>query len=83
MELDPLRMTVPPNSNLEIVQIGAVTGKYVEGGWHHPDGCCYAWDSEPYFKTLRWWVNGQAFELSYMGMDIEKEDMIKIAESIK
>jgi hypothetical protein len=76
-------MVVPPNANLETVQIGTVTGKYVQGVWSGTDCCGWQWDPNPYMKTLRWWSDGKAFELSYMGMEIEKADMIKIAESLK
>jgi hypothetical protein len=34
-------------------------------------------------QTLRWWENGKAFELTYFGEEIQKEDMIRIAESMK
>jgi hypothetical protein len=77
------KVITPLETNIETVQIGAMTGKYVEGNWHGTDCCGWEWASDPYSKFLRWWVDGRAFELSYMGMDIEKADMIKIAESIK
>jgi hypothetical protein len=76
-------MVVPPDANLETVQIGTVTGKYVEGVWSGTDCCGWVWEPNPYMKTLRWWADGRAFQLSYMGMDIEKADMIRIAESMK
>lgn len=68
---------------IEEVQIGKITGQYVEGAWHGTDCCGWAWDSDPYLKRLRWQENGVAFELSYMGMDITKEDMIAIAVNMK
>ncbi len=67
----------------EPVQIGDITGQYVEGAWQGTDCCGWEWDPDPYLKRLRWQTNGMAFELSYMGMDITKEDMITIAESVK
>jgi hypothetical protein len=80
---DQLHMIVAPEAKVETVQIGTVSGKYVEGGWKGTDCCGWQWDPNPYFKTLRWWKNGMAFEITYMGMAIEKSDMLKIAESMK
>lgn len=74
---------VAPEANLETVQIGNVTGKYVEGNWEGTDCCGWVWRPDPFFKVLRWQKNGGAFELSYMGEEIHKEDMIRIAESMK
>jgi hypothetical protein len=76
-------MVVPFDANLETVQIGAVSGKYIEGVWSGTDCCGWVWDPNPYLKTLRWWADGRAFELTYMGMEIEKADMLRIAESLK
>jgi hypothetical protein len=76
-------MVVPADANLETVQIGAVTGKYIQGVWSGTDCCGWVWDPTPPVKTLRWWSNGMAFELSYFGMNIEKADMLTIAESLK
>lgn len=79
---DNLRV-VPVDANLEIVQIGTVTGKYVEGVWSGTDCCGWVWDPQPYLKTLRWWKDGMAFEIAYGGLELEKADLIRIAESIK
>jgi hypothetical protein len=68
---------------IENVQIGEFTGQYVEGTWHGTDCCGWTWESDPYLKRLRWQTDGMAFELSYMGMDISKEDMVTIALSMK
>lgn len=76
------KRVVPGDSNLEIVQIGAVTGKYVEGVWSGTDCCGWVWDPQPYLKTLRWWKDGVAFEITYGGLELEKADLIRIAESI-
>jgi hypothetical protein len=67
----------------EEVQIGGVTGQYVQGGWHS-DCCGWIWGAEPFLKRLRWQKDGMAFEITAMNMnDLTKEDMIAIAESIK
>ena len=73
---------VAPEANLETVQIGDVTAKYVEGNWEGTDCCGWVWRPDPFFKVLRWQKNGRVFELSYMGEEIHKEDMIRIAESM-
>lgn len=67
----------------EKVQIGEIPGQYVEGTWSGTDCCGWVWDPDPYLKRLRWQTNGMAFELSYTGTDITKEDLITIAKSMK
>jgi len=74
---------VPSDDNIETVQIGAVTGKYVQGVWSGTDCCGWVWDPTVPRKTLHWWSNGMAFELGSFGENIEKADMIMIAESLK
>lgn len=68
--------------NLENVKIGEISGQYSQGVWSGTDQG-WVWDTTPYLKNLRWQKDGFAFELSYMGMDISKEDLITIALSIK
>jgi hypothetical protein len=68
---------------IEQVQIGEITGQYVEGVWSGTDCCGWTWDPDPYLKRLRWQTNDMAFALSYMGTDIAREDMVAIAKSIK
>jgi hypothetical protein len=60
-----------------------VTGKYIQGVWSGTDCCGWQWDPTPPVKTLRWWSNGMAFEVTYFGESIEKADMLTIAESLK
>lgn len=74
---------VPSEDNIETVQIGAVTGKYIQGVWSGTDCCGWQWDPTVTRKVLHWQQNGMAFELSYFGENIEKADMIRIVESIK
>ena len=76
-------LMVSSEANLETVQIGDVTGMYVEGNWMGTDCCGWVWEPDPFFKFLRWQKNGRAFELFYMGEEILKEDMIRIAESMQ
>jgi hypothetical protein len=77
------KQVVPADANLETVQIGTVAGKYIRGVWSGTDCCGWVWDSGAPVQTLRWWENGKAFELTYFGEEIQKEDMIRIAESMK
>lgn len=73
---------VGENATIETVQIGEFTGHYVEGVWSLTNqGPVY--DTTSYMKTLRWQTNDMAFELSYMGMAIDKEDLISIANSLR
>lgn len=76
-------MIVGADSNLETVQIGNITGKYVEGVWTGTDCCGWVWDSDEFLKTLRWQANDRAFELQYLGSELNKTDLIAIAESLK
>lgn len=74
---------VPKEANIEIVPIGALKGKYTQGVWSGTDCCGWVWDATVSAKTLRWWANGRAFELSYFGENFGKADMIRIAENSK
>jgi len=76
--------TVGASAPVETVTIGATSGEYVEGVWKLTDKGP-VWESDPYQKTLRWQMDHTAFELSYMGNPdtVTKEDLMKIAESLK
>ena len=76
-------MIVGANSNLETLQIGNITGKYVQGVWSGTDCCGWVWDSDEFLKTLRWEANNRAFELQYLGSELDKADLIAIAESLR
>lgn len=75
---------VGPDAPIEQVAIGDTTGEYVEGVWKLTEQGP-VWESDPYQKTLRWQMDGMAFELLYMGPPdtLSMEDMIAIAESLK
>lgn len=84
LKVDPTYVRlVPKDINIEIVQVGALKGKYTQGVWSGTDCCGWVWDDTVYSKTLRWWANGRAFELKYFGENFGKADMIKIAENLK
>jgi hypothetical protein len=70
---------VGANAGLQTVQIGDITGKYYTGV-RLGSG---EWDPMPDMKHLRWQVDDRAFELISLGTDLQKEDLISIAESIK
>jgi hypothetical protein len=71
--------------DIEKVQIGNVEGKYVEGVWAASAANDGTWIWKPYefVKRLRWQANGMAYEIQYYGSEVEKADLIAIAESIK
>jgi hypothetical protein len=75
------RQIVSASATIETVQIGDVTGEYVEGVWSGAyNNGVWAWDSSG-SKRLRWRVNGVAYELD--GISLSKEEMIAIAESMR
>lgn len=67
---------------IQTVQIGNVSGQYVEGVWKGTDNG-WKWSSDPYMKRLRWQVGDMAYEIEYMGNGISMDDMVKIAETIQ
>ncbi|PKN90683.1 MAG: hypothetical protein CVU44_22480 [Chloroflexi bacterium HGW-Chloroflexi-6] len=73
-------LVVPPEATVEIVPLGDITGKYVEGVWQGTDCCGWQWVPDPMLSHLRWWKNGMAFEI--MSMGVSKEDLLKIARAM-
>jgi hypothetical protein len=76
---------VPTYVTVETVQIGNVTGEYVEGVWTLTNNGP-AWEATPFLKTLRWRANGMFFELIHSPTHdpeaVTLADLIAIAESI-
>jgi len=68
---------------IESIQIGDSMGEYVQGVWKADDQGHWNWTADPYVKTLRLEKGDLALELQYFGMEIEKADLIAIAESLK
>lgn len=68
-------------ANAETVTIGDVTGQYIEGVWVGKESG-WSWEPDPYMKRMRWQKDSTAYELTFMGMGITQEDMMKIANSI-
>lgn len=73
---------VSSDAKVETVNLGASIGEYVEGVWKGTDKG-WIWDSDPYLKRLRWQKDEMAYELSYFGMELTKEDLIIIAGNIE
>jgi len=73
---------VGASANLEIVQIGDLTGEYVEGTWSLTENGP-VWDPTPYVKTLRWQTDQMIFEL-VGGIDLlDRDDLVALASSIR
>ncbi len=72
---------------IETVQIGDLTGEYIQGSWVYMPliDDWYWWDVDlDARKILRWQAHGMAFELMSSGIEqFTKADLITIAESIK
>ena len=75
---NPLRGIVGADATIETVQIGDISGQYVEGEWN--DG---KWTLDFPTKRLRWQKDGMAFALTDMTWTLSKNDLIAIAESLK
>jgi len=75
---------VGASASVETVQIGNSMGEYVQGVWKLTESGP-VWENDPYLQTLRWQVDGAAFELQYMGPPdrLTKKDLVKIASSLK
>ncbi len=68
---------------IESVQIDDSLGEYVQGVWKADDQGQWNWTADPYVKTLRFEKGNLALELQYFGQEIEKADLVAIAESLK
>lgn len=77
---------VSEDANIETVQIGSLSGQYLEGiGWVNAtnDISGWKWESEPYRKRLRFQTNGLAIEVWADSYEMTKTDLIAIASSLK
>lgn len=72
------------SASVERVQIGNTAGEYVQGVWKLTENGPI-WENDPYLQTLRWQVDGIAYELQYMGPPdmLTKDDLVKIASSLQ
>ena len=70
------------SADIQTAQIGDLTGEYVEGVWELTDSGP-VWNPIPFAKTLRWKNDVAIFELVYNGMNLTRDDLIKLAEGIR
>ena len=63
------------------VQINDVSGEYAEGVWELTNSGP-VWHDDPYLKTLRWQKDDMAYELVYMGTDLNADQLVVMAESM-
>lgn len=85
-EYDLVEEVVSEDAKIETVQIGNLTGQYLEGiGWVNKtnDISGWAWESTDYRKRLRFQSNGLGIEVWADGFEWTKADLISIAESLK
>ncbi len=74
---------VGASAYMESVQIeGADSGEYVEGVWELTDQGP-VWNPTPYSKILRWKTDRMILELVYNGTELNKEDLIGLANRIR
>lgn len=73
---------VGASASVEPVQIGDAPGEYALGVWELTENGP-VWRDDPYLRTIRWQKDGMAYEMIYMGMEVEKEDLITIAEGLQ
>lgn len=64
------------------VDIGTVRGEYLEGVWELTDNGP-VWRNDPYIKTLRWQKDGMAYEMIYMGTELDENALVSISTSMK
>lgn len=72
---------VGASADVETVQIGDLTGEYVEGTW----SMTYSgpvWDPTPYVKILRWQTDKMIFEI-VGGVELSRDDLMALAASIR
>jgi hypothetical protein len=69
------------SADIQTVQIGDLAGEYVEGVWNLTDNGPI-WEPTPFLKTLRWKNDAMIFEL-VGGIDQTRDDLVKLAESIR
>jgi hypothetical protein len=70
------------SASVEPLQIGDAPGEYALGVWELTENGP-VWRDDPYLKTIRWQKDGMTYEMIYMGMEVEKEDLIAIAEGLQ
>lgn len=73
---------VGASATVESVHIGDLPGEYALGVWELTENGP-VWRDDPYLKTIRWQKDSIAYELICMGMEVERDELIAIAASMK
>lgn len=71
---------VGASAYVETVQIGELTGEYLEGTWNLTDHGP-VWEPTPFVKFLRWQTEDMTFELA-AGIEFTKDELIALAVNI-
>lgn len=72
---------VGKSAQVETVHINKSAGDYVEGVWKLTS-TGQVWENDRFAKRLRWQQGDQAFELFFIGVELNREDLVRIAESL-
>lgn len=81
-DIYPLQGVVGASAPIETIEVGNFQGEYIEGVWELTDNGP-VWRAEPFLKTLRWKTDMLFVEIVYQGMEMEKSNLIALAESMK
>jgi hypothetical protein len=81
-DIYPLQGVVGASAPVDEIKVGSFSGEYVEGVWELTENGP-VWQDIPFLKTLRWKTDNLFIEIVYQGMELTKEDLIKLAESMK
>jgi hypothetical protein len=74
---------VGASAYIEPVQLdNGLTGEYLEGVWELTDNGP-VWNPTPFSKMLRWQTDTMIFKLVYNGMDLTRDDLVALANSIR
>lgn len=73
---------VGTSASVQDVQIQGVPGEYAEGVWVLTGNGRAIWQDDPHLKTIRWQKDEMAFEIVYMGTDMDKDQLVALAESM-
>lgn len=76
----PLYIQIGASANVEIVQVGSVSGEYVKGGFI-VKGTVSEWDSSFDAQTLRWQIGDISYMLS--SSQLSKQELIDLAAGMQ
>lgn len=72
---------VGASADLQQVQIGDLTGEYVEGTWNLTANGP-VWEPTPFVKILRWQTDDRILQL-VSGIELTRDDLLKVAVGIR